>query len=93
MPRIVTCIVAALVIGAIMPPATSMAQTATGNRANGRDYEPTPAEVLPRERAAGITPSTADQAKTDSELEKIDRSLLRSHGLSTSSIPNMTNKQ
>lgn len=62
-----------------------------GNRANGYDYEPTPGEVVPREKAAGVRPSAEQQRTTSQELQKMDKSLLRSEGLSTKSVPNMTN--
>jgi hypothetical protein len=61
-----------------------------GNRANGFDYQPTPNEVDSREKAAGVRPSSSDQDATDKELEAIDRNLLQSEGLSTSSVPKMT---
>jgi hypothetical protein len=61
-----------------------------GNRANGFSYQPTPGEVVQKEKAAGVRPSTASQQATDQELEKVDRDLLRKEGLSTSSVPKMT---
>jgi hypothetical protein len=61
-----------------------------GNRANGFDYQPTQGEVVQREQAAGVRPSSASQQATDQELENIDRNLLREEGLSTSSVPKMT---
>jgi hypothetical protein len=74
---------------------TAAAQDATngsppkeiGNRANGYDYQPTPNEIRPREKAAGILPSTAQQQAEDRELARIDKHLLESEGLSTSSAP------
>ena len=53
-----------------------------GNRANGFNYQPTPRQVYPREVSAGLWPSKLRQAPTDQTLEEIDRSLLRSEGLS-----------
>lgn len=67
--------------------------SAIGNRANGRDYQPTPSEVVPREKAAGLRPSDAQQQATDQQLEKTDRQLLRSEGLSTKSVPNIAPNQ
>ena len=61
-----------------------------GNRANGFDYQPTPREVQPREMMAGILPHGADQAPVDRDLEELDRSLLRSEGLSIEGVPRFT---
>jgi hypothetical protein len=61
-----------------------------GNHANGFDYQPTPSEVIPREKAAGVRPSATSEENTNRELEELDRDLLRKEGLSTSSVPNMT---
>jgi hypothetical protein len=58
-----------------------------GNEANGFDYQPTPAEVVPLERAAGIAPSPEQQKRIDDELFGTNADLLRSEGLSTSSVP------
>ena len=60
-----------------------------GNRANGFDYQPTPGEVIHREKAAGVRPSMGSQQATDQELENLDRDLLAKEGLITSSVPNM----
>lgn len=62
-----------------------------GNRANGKSYQPTPAEVEPREKAADIRPSAEQERANNKELRHIDRNLLQSEGLSTKSVPNMTN--
>lgn len=62
-----------------------------GNRANGRDYQPTPQEVAPREKAAGIQPPAAQERADSRDLDRIDRNLLRSEGLSTKSAPNTAN--
>jgi hypothetical protein len=61
-----------------------------GNRANGFSYQPTPREVVSREKAAGVRPSTTSQQATDQELENIDRRSLLEEGLSTSSVPRFT---
>jgi hypothetical protein len=72
---------------------TAMAQnsvpTEIGNRANGLNYQPTPSEVLPREKAAGLLPSAGQRDATSQELENMDRDLLREEGLSTKSVPNL----
>jgi hypothetical protein len=72
------------------PEQTQQAPVQTGNRANGFDYQPTPAEVAPRENAAGVRAPSAEQKANDLSLERIDRQLLQSHGLSWSSVPNIT---
>ncbi len=80
-------IVAAGMAGLVLSAQSGFAQSETGNRANGRDYQPTPAEVQPRERAAGIQAPAPQQQRNDKDLERIDRELLRDHGMSTSSVP------
>ena len=64
-----------------------------GNRANGLNYQPTPGEVGPREKAAGLLPPTSQQRATNQELEQLDRDLLRDEGLSTKSVPDLTTGQ
>jgi hypothetical protein len=64
-----------------------------GNRANGYDYQPTPNEVGPREKAAGVVPPPAQQQAEDQDLARIDKHLLESEGLSTSSVPKLTKDQ
>ncbi len=61
-----------------------------GNRANGFSYQPTPREVVSKEKAAGVRPSSASEQATDQALGDIDRRLLREEGLSTSSVPRLT---
>jgi hypothetical protein len=61
-----------------------------GNRANGFSYQPTPREVVSKEKAAGVRPSTASQQATDQELRDMDHRLLLEEGLSTSSVPSLT---
>jgi hypothetical protein len=63
-----------------------------GNRANGFDYQPTPCEVYPRELSAGLWPSKIRLAQEDRTLAELDRSLLRSEGLSTDSVPVFTSR-
>jgi hypothetical protein len=60
-----------------------------GNRANGYDYQPTPSELAPREKAAGIVPLPAQQRAENQELDSIDKQLLQSEGLSTKSVPKL----
>lgn len=75
-------------------PAVAMAQGAPpaqiGNRANGRDYQPTPAQVAPREKAAGVLPSPDKQKAVNGDLERMDKDLLRQEGLDTKSVPKLT---
>ncbi|WP_428483995.1 hypothetical protein [Rhodopila sp.] len=61
-----------------------------GNRANGLDYQPTPSEVVPRERAAGIQPPAAQQKANNRFLQQTDKKLLQGQGLSTKSVPQIT---
>jgi hypothetical protein len=67
--------------------------TEIGNRANGLDYQPTPSEVIPREKAAGIEPSVARERAANEDLARIDKDLLLSEGISTESVPKLTNGQ
>ncbi|MEA2737389.1 MAG: hypothetical protein QOH05_696 [Acetobacteraceae bacterium] len=64
--------------------------TEIGNRANGFSYQPTPSEVVPRERSAGVQPSAAREKAENQDLERMDADLLREEGLSTKSVPNLT---
>jgi hypothetical protein len=64
-----------------------------GNRANGYDSQPTPSELAPREKAAGIVPAAAQQRAENQELERIDKNLLQSEGLSTESVPKLGDGQ
>ncbi|HBK08980.1 MAG TPA: hypothetical protein DDZ81_24505 [Acetobacteraceae bacterium] len=57
------------------------------NHVNGFDYQPTPGAVIPLEVSAGVRPSRDRQEATDRVLEEIDRSLLRSEGLSEDRVP------
>jgi hypothetical protein len=60
-----------------------------GNRANGYDYQPTPSELVPREKAAGIVQPPAQRRAENQELDSIDKQLLQSEGLSTKSVPKL----
>jgi hypothetical protein len=62
-----------------------------GNRENGYDYQPTPSEIGPREKAAGIVPSAAQNRAENKELDRLDKDLLQSEGLSTNSVPKLGN--
>lgn len=89
-----TLLLAAVLIAGAIPPTlaqdTGNAQripTAIGNRANGNDYQPTPGEVILREKAAGITPSTTQENQANKELWQLDAGLLKTEGLSDRSVP------
>ena len=73
--------------GAASPP------RAIGNQANGLSYQPTPSEVAPRERAAGIQQNKDDEAAKNRDLEAIGKDALRGVGQNTESVPKMTNGQ
>lgn len=80
-------------IAAFWSVGSAMAQTppaANGNRANGFSYQPTPGEVVPREKATGVQPPAAQQNQTNRDLERIDKNLMRDEGLSTKSVPKMS---
>jgi hypothetical protein len=79
-------------VGAVAQTAGSV-PSSIGNRANGKDYQPTPSEVVPRETAAGVLPSKAQERAMNQDLGRMDKDLLRSEGLSTKSVPKMTNGQ
>jgi hypothetical protein len=85
------------VIAALCLTTTAMAQNSPpseiGNRANGFDYQPTPREIVPREKASGLLPPTAQQDATGRDLERMDRDLLRDEGLSTRSVPKLSTDQ
>lgn len=88
---------AAMVAGFLMTTAAvaqnsggAPAPAVTGNRANGLNYQPTPSQVVPREKAAGIQPPVAQRKATDQLLEHTDRKLLQDEGQSTKSVPNLT---
>jgi peptidoglycan hydrolase CwlO-like protein len=85
----------ALAVCAVTAPA--MAQNSVpaeiGNRANGFDYQPTPGEIVPREKAAGIQPSAEQQRAANRDLERIDEDLMREEGLSDKSVPKLTEGQ
>ncbi|HEX2940901.1 MAG TPA: hypothetical protein VHO91_07620 [Rhodopila sp.] len=62
-----------------------------GNRANGLSYQPTPDEVEPREKAAGLAPDAARQRQINDELWRLDAQALKREGLSTKSVPGHPN--
>src|SRR4051794_22084567 len=41
-----------------------------GNRANGFSYQPTPSQVVPREKEAGIRPSDAQEKAANADLDR-----------------------
>jgi hypothetical protein len=71
--------VAVVLTGGMTPQGTGNTSVPTeiGNRAHGFSYQPTRSQVIPRERAAGVRPSAAQQAATDQELQQIARALGR----------------
>jgi hypothetical protein len=75
---------------ATQPTAPNGVPRIIGNRANGFSYQPTPQEVIPRERAAGLRPSAAAEEKANRDLEAIDRDLLRNEGQGSGNVPNFT---
>jgi hypothetical protein len=76
-------------LGLACTPITAKAQPYTGNHANGNVYQPTPTQVLPLERRDGVAATPSQATENGRTLETIDRDLLRSDGVSTSSVPNM----
>lgn len=81
--------VTALILMASAAPALAQpaVPAANGNRANGLNYQPTPGQVAPREKAAGVAPSRTQRQQTDQALWNRDARLLKSQGLSTKSVP------
>jgi hypothetical protein len=84
----ITAVVIAL-LGLACTPITAKAQPYTGNHENGNVYQPTPTQVLPLERREGVAATQSQATESGRTLETIDRDLLRSDGVSTSSVPNM----
>jgi hypothetical protein len=86
---------APLLFASLFLPAVALAQVPDriGNRANGRDYQPTPSQVAPAERQASVQPNARTEQSENRDLEKIDRDALRSEGMSTKSVPDMTKPQ
>jgi len=90
-----------IVVAVIGFAAPALAQTAPtpsapaeiGNRANGKDYQPTPNEVVPREQSAGVLPNVAHQQAENKAVEQIDRDALKKVGQSTQSVPDMAKGQ
>lgn len=69
------------------PPGNNQPPASIGNRANGLDYQPTPNEIVPREKAAGVLPPAAQERAIDQELRQLDYQALKSEGMSTQSVP------
>jgi hypothetical protein len=81
----------AVLLGLVASPLHAAEQT--GNRMNWKDYQPTPAEVIPAEKQAGVEPSAARDQAENRDVESIDRDALRREGMSTQSVPNLTDSQ
>ena len=62
----------------------------TLSRMIGQPHQPTPAQVTPREKAAGVLPSHNQQQAVNGDIERMDRDLLRQEGLNTKSVPKLT---
>ena len=73
--------------------AQNPAPAANANRANGLSYQPTPSQVVPREKAAGVQPPAAQQDRANRDLQQTDKKLLQEEGLSTKSVPKLSNHQ
>ncbi len=80
-----------LALGVIASPALALAQSQSpattvtgqvpvreGNTWGGADHDPTPGEVLPAEKAAGIAPSAKRDAKVNKKLDKLYEQLMGS---------------
>jgi hypothetical protein len=69
-----------LAIALFAAPITAFAQTETPTRVdniwNGRDHQPTEAQVRQKERAAGIAPTPSRDAAEAATLNQINRQLL-----------------
>jgi hypothetical protein len=63
-----------------------------GNRANGFSYQPSPREVIPRERSAGVRPTDTKQAAINHDLRDLDENALRLEGLGTQNVPWFTSR-
>ncbi len=83
----ISALVLAMLLATASAATSADAQPQTGNRANGRDYQPSQGEVLPREKAAGVAPDSQQQQESDRALEQVDKNLLKSEGKSTASVP------
>ena len=96
---LVAIAICASTAGAFVPGAfaqssnTSNVPAAIGNRANGLSYQPTPNEVEPREKAAGLAPEAAQQRRINDELWRLDAQALKREGLSAKSVPNNPNAE
>jgi hypothetical protein len=86
-------VVCALGAGITQSAAGESIPCAIGNRANGFSYQPTPREVDQREASLGLRASREHQTSTDQVLEDLDRSLMRSEGLSAGNVPRFTSRQ
>lgn len=83
LPAFAILMMIAVPAGAQTTGSTSSAPAApahNGLEENGLDYQPTQGGTVSKEEAAGVRPNTQHQEKTDSELNQIDRQLLKSEG-------------
>jgi hypothetical protein len=84
----VVCLTASM--AAAQGAATKAIPRQIGNRANGFSYQPTPGQVVPREEAAGIRPSSVHDRATDDTLSHLDRQLLAQEHLNPSQAPDFS---
>ena len=69
--RAIRIATAVAILAAVFTPLHAAEQT--GNRANGKDYQPTPRAVVPAEKQAGVAPSPAQEKTGSHAIELIDR--------------------
>lgn len=69
------CLVAAGLLVA-PPPAEAQAPGREGNIVNGKNREPSPAEVLPRERQAGVAPARTQAESDQRTVDQLNQQLL-----------------
>lgn len=66
---------------------TALAQervpTREGNTWDWRHHEPVPSDVMHKEQATGIAPSAPQQERSNDDVERLYRNLMRSEGVST----------
>lgn len=53
----------------------------------GKDHQPTEAEVIQRERQAGVQVPKAEQSQDDRTVQQLDQQLLRKEGLNSNPAP------
>jgi hypothetical protein len=84
-PRVVAVLL--LLTAAPVLAQNTVPPAAIGNRVNGNSYQPTPREVAPREKAAGVAPSSGQKRQNGQTLWNQDARLLKREGLGTKSVP------